>query len=71
MIPNRPLRIRPAIEVISDISDATVLGAVDKTFGAAGSLEFFDFFEFLDFFDLAAAARLRAADVVVFFFVLA
>ncbi|MEO7367526.1 MAG: hypothetical protein ABIZ36_06190 [Gemmatimonadaceae bacterium] len=51
---------------MSDISDATVLGAVDKIAGAAGILADF----FFDFFAFAAAARRRAADVVVFFFVL-
>jgi len=66
MIPKRPLRIRPAIEVISDINDATVFGAVDETAGAAGCFAE----DLFDFFDFAAAARLRAADVVVFFFVL-
>ena len=65
MMPKRPLRIRPAIEVMSDISDATVLGAVDKTAGAAGLFD--AAFDFLAF----AAVRLRAAaEVVVFFFVL-
>jgi hypothetical protein len=68
MIPNLPLRIRPAIEVMSDINDATVRGAVELTAGAAG---FFGALrDFLDDAAFFAAARRRAAEVVVFFFVL-
>lgn len=70
MIPNCPLRIRPAIDVMSDIRDATVRGAVELTAGTDGALEpllaFFDFAA--DFF--FAAARRFAAEVVVFFLVL-
>lgn len=66
MIPNCPLRIRPAIDVMSDISDATVRGAVELTAGAAGAFDpFFGFFAAAFF----AAALRRAAEVVVFFFV--
>jgi hypothetical protein len=54
-----------AIEVMSDINDATVRGAVELTAGTFGA--FFDFFAAAAF--LAAALRL-AAEVVVFFFVL-
>jgi hypothetical protein len=68
MMPNCPLRILPAIDVMSDISDATVRGAVDATAGAAGAFApFLDLFAAPAFF--AAALRL-AAEVVVFFFVL-
>jgi hypothetical protein len=70
MIPNCPLRMRPAIEVMSDIRDATVRGAVELTAGAAGVLEaFLDFFDFEDAAFFAAALRL-AAEIVVFFLVL-
>jgi hypothetical protein len=64
MMPNCPLRMRPAIDVMSDISDATVRGAVELTAGIFGA-----FFAFAEAAFLAAARRL-AADVVVFFFVL-
>jgi len=57
--------MRPAIAVMSDISDSTVRGAVDETAGTAGALAA----DFLDFFDFAAAARLRVAEVVAFFLV--
>lgn len=61
--------MRPAIDVMSDINDATVRGAVELTAGAAGAFEvfFFDFFAAAAFF---AAALRRATDVVVFFLVL-
>lgn len=65
MIPNWPLRIFPAIVVMSDMSEATVLGAVEAIAGTDGF-----FAAVFERFDLAAAARRRAADVVVFFFVL-
>lgn len=56
------------MDVISDISDATVRGAVEFTAGAAGLFDvFLAFFEAAAF--LAAAFR-RAAEVVVFLFVL-
>jgi hypothetical protein len=68
MIPNSPLRIWAAIDVMSDINDATVRGAVELTAGTAGAFDlFFDLFEAAAFF---AAARRLAAEVVVFFFVL-
>lgn len=55
------------MDVMSDISDATVRGAVELTDGAAGAFApFFDFFEAAAF--LAAALRLEA-EVVVFFLV--
>lgn len=69
MIPNCPLRIRPAIDVMSDIRDATVRGAVELTAGTDEAFE--PLLAFLDFaadFFFAAARRL-AADVVVFFLV--
>jgi hypothetical protein len=65
MIPNCPLRMRPAIDVMSDISDATVRGAVELTAGTFGA-----FFALAAAAFLAAALRLAAAEVVVFFFVL-
>ena len=68
MIPNCPLLIRPAIDVMSDMRDATVRGAVELTAGTAGPFEpFFDFFAAAAFF---AAALRFAAEVVVFFLVL-
>ena len=67
MIPKRPLLILPAIEVMSDMSDATVRGAVDATAGAAG---FLDAGAFRVVFFFFVAVRLRVAELVVFFFVL-
>lgn len=67
MIPNRPLLILPAIEVMSDMSDATVRGAVDATAGTAGVFEA-GLFRVVFFF--LAAVRLRVTELVVFFFVL-
>ncbi len=64
MMPNFPLRIRPAIDVISDISEATVRGAVELTAGIFGA-----FFALAAAAFFAAALRL-AAEAVVFFFVL-
>ena len=54
---------------MSDISEATVRGAVEFTDGTAGAFEpLFDFFDLAaDFF---AAARRLAAEDVVFFLVL-
>src|SRR5512140_777339 len=70
MIPNCPLRIRPAIDVMSDIRDATVRGAVELTAGTDGAFEpLLDFLDFAADFFFAAARRL-AADVVAFFLVL-
>ena len=64
MMPNSPLRILPAIEVMSPISEATVRGAVELTAGAAGTFEP-PALRLVFFF---VAARLREAELVVFFF---
>jgi hypothetical protein len=65
MMPNWPLRILPAIDVMSLISEATVRGAVELTAGAAGTLRA-PAFRVAAFF--LAAARLRVAELVVLFF---
>ena len=64
MMPKRPLRMRPAIDVMSDMSELTVRGAVELTAGAAGARDaaFREGF----FFEMP---RLRS-EVVVFFLVL-
>jgi hypothetical protein len=66
MIPNWPLLILPAIDVMSLISEATVRGAVELTAGAAGTLRAPAFRVVAAFF--LAAARLRVAELVVLFF---
>jgi hypothetical protein len=64
MMPNWPLRIRLAIDVMSLMSEATVRGAVELTAGTAGVFERVCFR--LVFF--LAAARFLVAELVAFFF---
>ena len=70
MMPKRPLRMRPAIDVMSDMSELTVRGAVELTAGAAGARDARDArdaaFREGFFFEVPRLC----AEVVVFFLVL-